>query len=259
MNILILEDEYAARKNLVAILQEISPENNIIATIESVKEAKKWFTSNPPPHLGFFDIQLSDDNVFKLFSKVKINFPIVFTTAYDHYALRAFSVNSIDYLLKPVSSASVSKALSKYDEMLSISNDIRNDRIINVLSEIKYAQSKGYRKTFLFQFKDKLIPVSIEDIMYFYIENGIVYAIKEDRKDYIINQNLDDIKEQLDPEQYFRANRQYIISRQSVKEISSHFNERLSLKLYPPAKEAVIVSKAKAGEFKSWLTNKKPG
>jgi two-component system LytT family response regulator len=258
MNILVLEDEYAARKNLVAILKEISPENNIIATLESVSEAKKWIAKNPPPHLGFFDIQLSDDNVFKLFSKVKLNFPIIFTTAYDQYALRAFSVNSIDYLLKPVSTSAVKKALHKYDEMLNIGQDIRNYRILNMLSELKHAQTREYRKTFLVQFKDKLIPLSADEIMYFYIENGIVYAMKTDKKNYSINQNLDDIKEQLDPDQYFRANRQYIISRHSVKEISPYFNERLSLRLQPPAKETVIVSKSKVGEFKSWLTNKNP-
>jgi two-component system LytT family response regulator len=256
MNILILEDEYAARKNLVAILKEISPENNIMAALESVGEAKKWIASNPQPHLGFFDIQLSDDNVFKLFSKVNISFPIVFTTAYDQYALRAFSVNSIDYLLKPVSTKSVKKALMKYEEMLNLGHDIRNDRILNMLSELKHTQKKEYRKTFLVQFKDKLIPVNVEEIMYFYIENGIVYAMNEDRKNYIINQNLDDIKDQLDPDQFYRANRQYIVSRHSVKEISPYFNERLSLKLQPAMKEAVIVSKAKVSEFKSWLTYK---
>ncbi|MDT8394306.1 MAG: LytTR family DNA-binding domain-containing protein [Bacteroidales bacterium] len=253
MNILILEDEYAARKNLVAILREVAPECTIAGALESVKDALQWIRNNPAPDLAFFDIQLSDTIVFELFRQVKINFPVVFTTAYDRYAIQAFKVNSIDYILKPVSNKSVKQAFKQYRTLLNINQDIRSENMMRTLAEIRAAQPASYRKTFLVQSKDKLIPVGIAELAYFFIENGIVFGMSKAGKKFTLSHKLEDIYEQVDPAGFFRANRQYIISMDSVKEISPYFNERLLVKVVPPPPSPVIISKARAAKFKAWM------
>ena len=253
MNILIAEDEAAARKNLVAILNEVEPGCTILATLESVEETMMWLLENPPPDIAFFDIQLSDDNIFERFKKMVIRFPVVFVTAYNQYAIRAFKVNSIDYILKPVGSRAVSFALNKYRE-LHPQSIVQEEGVLRKLWEhIHQNRKKEYRTSILLQFKDKLIPIPIDDISYFFIENGLVFCMTFDGKKYYTNKKLETIESQLDPEHFYRANRQYIISRKSIKEISPYFNERLSVKVFPQPKDAVIISKAKASDFKAWV------
>ena len=253
MNILIAEDEIGASRNLIAILEELEPQCNILAVLESVQETTKWIKNNPPPDIAFFDIQLSDDIVFKVFKKTEVNFPVVFATAYNKYAIRAFKVNSIDYILKPVNRKSVKHALRQFKQLMEFNLGIREERILNMLEDIKSGQNKQYKKSFLVQFKDRLIPIGVSDLAYFFIEHDVIYGITTNNQKYAIDQNLEDIANQLDPEIYFRANRQFIISRQAVKEINPYFNERLSIKLSPQAADHVIISKARATSFKAWI------
>lgn len=254
MNILILEDEFAAQQNLEAIIHEVAPGARILAILESVKDAQKWFQKNQPPDLAFFDIQLSDGIVFSLFRKISVNFPVIFTTAYDQYALKAFKVNSIDYILKPVSNKSVKFAIRQYHEMLKSSRTSMEDKLMAMLSELKQSENREYRKTFLVQHKDKLIPIDTESFHYFTIQNGIVYAYTRSNDSFVINQTLDEIIKQLNPATFYRANRQFIVSRSAIAEISPYFNERLSVKLTIGHNNSVIISKSRATSFKSWLS-----
>jgi two-component system LytT family response regulator len=253
MNVLIAEDEIGASRNLTAILQEVEPSCNILAVLESVEETHEWIMENPPPDLAFFDIQLSDENIFKLFIKVTVDFPVVFVTAYNQYAIRAFKVNSIDYILKPVNTKSVKYALGQFRK-LKASNAFSNEKkILELLEELRGEKKKQYRKSFLIQVKDKLIPLAVAEIAYFFIENGMVYAVTSSNGKFIVNHKLDDIGKQLNPDYYFRANRQFIVSRESVAEINPYFNERLSIKVMPKPSIPIIISKAKATHFKAWM------
>lgn len=253
MNILIAEDEIGASRNLIAILEELEPQCTILAVLESVQETTKWIKNNPPPDIAFFDIQLSDDNIFKVFKKTEVNFPVVFVTAYNKYAIRAFKVNSIDYILKPVNIKSVKHALRQFKQLMEFNLSAREEKILHMLEDIKSEQNRQYKKSFLVQFKDRLIPIGVSDLAYFFIEHDVVYGITTNNQKYTIDQNLEDIANQLDPEIYFRANRQFIISRQAVKEINPHFNEKLSIKLSPQAADHIIISKARATNFKAWI------
>jgi len=253
MNILIAEDEIGASRNLIAILEKLEPQCKILAILGSVQETTKWIKNNPPPDIAFFDIQLSDDNIFKVFKKTRVNFPVIFATAYNEYAIRAFKVNSIDYLLKPVNVKSVKYALQQFKQLMEFNLGAREEKILNMLEDIKSEQNRHYKKSFLVQFKNRLIPIGVSELAYFFIEHGVVYGLTTNNQKYTIDLNLEDIANQLDPEMFFRANRQFIISRQAVKEINPHFNERLSIKVIPQATAHIIISKGRATSFKAWI------
>lgn len=252
MNIVIIEDEYAAAKNLVAILQEINPDIRIMSVIESVSDAVKWFGDGNNPDLAFFDIQLADDNAFQIFKKAKVNCPVVFTTAYNQYAIKAFKVNSIDYILKPVNRDAVRFALNKFLNLRDTVSSMNERKILSMLSDMITERTKRYKKTFLVHYKDRMIPVDVSEFAYFFIENGIVYGMTGDKR-YVIDQKLELLEEQLDPGKFFRANRQFIVSRKSIKDVGKYFSGKFSLNVKPEAPEKIVVSKARAPEIRKWL------
>ncbi len=253
MKVIIVEDEHGAGKNLTAVLQEVIPNVEILALLESVSETVEWIKSNPQPDLGFFDIHLSDNNAFEIFNQCTVNFPVIFTTAYDEYAINAFKVNCIDYILKPVNVSAVKFAFEKFLNLETIKRNITEEKILSILKEIRKRNSKHYKKSFLVTYKDRLLPVRVNKFAYFFIENTIVYGVTRDKKKYIIDQNLDTIESQLDPDLFFRANRQFIVAKSSIKELSLYFNGKLSVKVIPPPPEKIIVSKAKSTSLKKWL------
>ncbi len=253
MKVIIVEDEHAAAKNLISILQEIDINIEVLAVIESVKDLFKWLSKNNSPDLGFFDIQLSDNNVFDIFQKIKIEFPIIFTTAYSEYAINAFKVNSIDYILKPLNVDSVKFGINKYKELDNYSGSLSEEKLRKILVEFNKLNEKSYKKSFLVHYKDRLIPVETSTFAYFIIENGIVYGITSSNKKYIINHTLEEIEKLLDPYFFKRVNRQFIINRKSIVEIALFFNERYSLKILPSSSTKIIMSKAKSSEVRVWL------
>ncbi len=253
MNILIAEDEVAARRNLLAILQEVEPDCHILASCSSVAETREWIEKNPAPDIAFFDIQLSDTSIFKLFQTTRIDFPVVFVTAYSQYAIDAFKVNSIDYILKPVSAEQISFAINKFKNTRPFNFERQLSFIEEMLRESRQRKPAAYLRSLLVHKKDKLIPLLIKNVAYFYIDSGMIYAVSDEGNRHTINKKLDELENQLDPEHFYRANRQFIIARSAVREINQYFNERLSVKLSPDPGQRVIISKSKSSHFKNWL------
>lgn len=253
MKTIIVEDEYAAAKNLAAILQEIQPDIEILAVLESVSEATEWICSNPAPDLGFFDVQLSDKSVFHVFENCEVKFPVIFTTAYSQYAIKAFKVNSLDYILKPVNKEDVEFALEKYTNLKLQSQEQNEDKIFSMLRDMQKHFPGNYKRSLLVHYKDRLIPIDTQSIAFFSIEEGTVYVYTKDNKKFPISQNLESLEKQLDPALFFRANRQYIVSRNAIKEVNQYFNNKLSLHTQPASKEKIIISKARVPELKTWL------
>jgi DNA-binding LytR/AlgR family response regulator len=250
MRAIIVEDETLAAQNLKGILNEIGT-LDIIATLESVNETIAWFALNKSPDILFLDIHLADGSAFEIFDRVAINCPVVFTTAYDEYALKAFKVNSIDYLLKPIDINSVRKALEKYRKLTEGGGNKDSD-LQNLITYFK--KNIVYKNSFLVPVKgDKLIPLNTDDIAYLFIDYGTVKSISFDNKTYKMDNTLDELGDMLNPDIFFRANRQFIISRKAIKDIDLWFNSRLSVNLKVSVPEKILISKARVPEFKRWF------
>jgi two-component system LytT family response regulator len=253
MKAIIIEDEIIAAQALQALITETNPSIETVAILSSIDESVEWFTLNPSPDLVFMDIHLADGSSFKIFDEVEINCPIIYTTAYDEYALKAFEVNSIAYLLKPICKKDLERALDKYKLMKGAIID--NSEIINkILVNLKQNEHQ-YKSYFLIPEKDKLIPLSVNDIAYIFIDTKVVKAITLNQKTYFLDKTLDEISEQLNPNLFFRANRQYIIARKAVKDLSIWFEKKKEVNLIITVSERIIVSKVRAKELKSWMAN----
>lgn len=260
MKALLIEDEYAAAQNLAALLREVEPEIEILEILESIEEAVEWIGANPAPDLGFFDIQLADGPSFNIFEQTRVDFPVIFATAYDQYAIKAFQVNSVDYLLKPVSADAVRKALIKFKKHYSHPEPDRapptkNDRetILKVIAELGLLPGKQYKSTFLVHHRNKLLPIEIDSFSYFYISDGNVMGMTRNSQSYLMDQKLESLEADLDPKVFFRANRQYLVARQAITEAEFYFNGRLALHLHPKTPDLVLISKARVPAFKNWM------
>lgn len=248
MNVVIIEDEPAATNQLKFLLQALEVEHHITAIIETVQEGIKWFTSNETPDLIFSDIQLADGISFEIYEQIQLQSPIIFTTAFDEYAIRAFKLNSVDYLLKPIDEDSLRFAIEKFQ-----SQQLVKQETLNKLIEQQAFVSKAYRKSFLVRYRDKLLPIKTNEFAYFFIDNGLVFGQLHDGKKHIMDFKLEDLESQLDPVEFIRANRQFILSRESIVEIESHFNSRVNVKVQPAASLLIIISKEKVTLFKRWF------
>lgn len=253
MNVIIVEDEYSATQNMLALLKEIDGNINVLACLESVDDTVLWIENNPSPELAFFDIQLTDGTSFEIFEKTEVKFPVVFTTAFNEYALKAFKVNSIDYILKPIKKNDVEFAINKYRNLAANYNKPDNTEFLSALQAINNKLVQSYKKTLLIKKLDGFVPIPVDDLAFFFIENGVVHGTTLRREKYVLDENLDLLERQLSPDDFFRASRQYIISRQSIVEVCNYFNGRLLVKTSPTSPDKIIVSKARAGIFKKWL------
>lgn len=248
MKFLIIEDETAAAQNLCSILKSIAPEAQILDVIDTVVDSVEWFESNPAPDLVFMDIHLSDGESFKIFEKVKVNSPVIFTTAYDQYALKAFQTSGIDYLLKPIQEDTVRRAVDKWRLLTGVDKRNYSQKVDKMVS-----QQSDERQSFLVRFRDKLIPLSQAEIAYCYTSEEKVYAYGYGGERYPMDYTLEALQGILSSRKFYRANRQFIISRDAVVDISVWFGSRLSVNLKVEIPEKIIVSKARVSEFKQWL------
>lgn len=251
MRALIIEDETAAARNLEAILRQVAPEVEIIGTLESVTESVDWLRENPQPDLLFMDIHLADGDSFAIFNEVEVTAPVIFTTAYDQYALEAFKVNSIDYLLKPINEADMRRALEKLQRLTQTERHDYRTRVQTMVSERK-------EQAFLVHVRDRIIPLRHEEIAYCYTADEKVTACTYDGVVYPLDKTLENLQTVLPDADFFRANRQFIVSRRAVKEIVIWFGSRLALNLTVATPERIVISKARVPEFKAWLTSVQP-
>lgn len=253
MKAVIIEDEKIAAQSLKSVINQLDASIEVLAILQTVEDSVEWLTNNPQPDLLFVDIHLADGSSFSIFDKVKVKCPIIFTTAYDEYALKAFEVNSIDYLLKPINKDDLQRALNKYKNLKGQSDVIDYMSVVNQL--LAHANAvNNYKEYFLVPERDKLIPLATKDIAFIYIDLKLIKAVTYSGKIYYMNQNLDELMSQLNPKKFFRANRQYIIAHEAVKDISIWFGNKISINLTVPTEEKIIVSKARVSEFKNWYS-----
>ncbi|ANI88068.1 DNA-binding response regulator [Arachidicoccus ginsenosidimutans] len=250
IRIVIVEDEPAIARNLHFMLNEIE-KVQLLETIANTEFGAKWFEENTGNYdLVFMDIRLSDGLSFDIFNKTKITAPVIFVTAYDEYALAAFKSNGIDYILKPFDKKDLQVALNKFKTLTKFDASQGNENISHLLKELKQTQ---YKQSFLVHYREKLIPVATNDIAYFYTTNEVTHAVLHDKRKLIVDFTLEELQQQLNPQNFFRANRQYIVQRSAIKEVEFYFNGRLLLVINPSPEEKVLVSKARASEFKEWM------
>ncbi len=247
MRVVIIEDETAAAQNLTAILRKVCPDVEIVEALDTVVDSVEFFRSKPELDLVFMDIHLADGSSFRIFDSVEISVPIIFTTAYDQYAIEAFKVNSIDYLLKPINEEGVKRAINKWQRLTSVERNEYSERVNEV------AQNRPAEQTFLVHFRDKIIPLKSEDVAFFHTFEERVTAYCHNGDKYQIDLTLEALQSKLPSEDFFRANRQFIISRKSVKDISVWFGSRLSANLTLETPERIVVPKARVHDFKEWL------
>ncbi|MDR2948007.1 MAG: LytR/AlgR family response regulator transcription factor [Dysgonomonas sp.] len=248
MKVLIVEDETAAYESLVDILKDIDPAIQVVGNTESVSQTIHWLHNNPEPDIIFMDIHLSDGSSFLIFESIEVETPIIFTTAYDEYAIDAFKLNSVDYLLKPIKSEELERALHKFSRWT------RKD-ILEYLSRLpQLAPQPRYNNKLLLPVKDKLLPIDLRDVSYFYTTDKSTQVYLRDGKSYPYSKTLEQIFSSLDPANFYRANKQYIIARDSVKNITIWFDNRLLITLDIDVPERIYISKNKAADFKAWVS-----
>lgn len=251
MRVLIIEDETAASENLIAMLQEADSSIEVVKVLESVQQTIRWLTSNSAPDLIFMDIHLSDGSAFTLFQEIEVTVPIVFTTAYDQYALDAFAVNSVDYLLKPIKASELNRALDKFRRWTQ--SDVM-DYLQRMMKMRPAATPTVYTTTLLLPVKDRLVPVNMDDVAFIYSTDRKTQIHLKTGETMAYNRSLDSISEDLDPSRFFRANKQYLVARDCVKDIVVWFDSRLLVRMSIDLPEPLFVSKNKAADFKNWMT-----
>ncbi|HAK76658.1 MAG TPA: DNA-binding response regulator [Runella sp.] len=253
MKVLIVEDEILIAEQLQRMLKDIAPQTEVLDVLHSVKTARRWFMQNPEPDLLFMDIQLSDGISFDLFNYFDIKCPIIFATAYDEYAIKAFKVKSIDYLLKPIKPQELEAAITKFKE--SQRGFSPNDYTLKIQSLLDSMPAVGrkHKTRFLVPYNDQLLPISQEEIAYFYTTNEMVCLVRSDNRQFLVDYTLEELEKLLNPTLFFRLNRQYIASLAAVQKIHTYFNGKLKLELQPEPSHDILVSREKAPHFKAWM------
>lgn len=252
MHLLIVEDEPLAAKRLVTLLTEQKLITTKISFCDSIESTVKFLHGPEIPDLIFMDIELADGRSFNIFNTVNVKCPVIFTTAYDEHALEAFKVNSIDYLLKPIDPLELSRALNKWRNLSTSKNtSAEMEKLNQMISGLKISQE--FRTRILVNKSDSLIPLDIDDVAWFYAEDKLNYLGTFHKESYIVNQTLDELSNELNPNAFHRANRSFIVNRKSIVKASFHFNGKLKLHLIPDPDMDVFVSRDRATAFKNWL------
>jgi DNA-binding LytR/AlgR family response regulator len=253
MKAIIIEDEELAARRLKTLIAECDPDIEVVAMLESISDSIDWFSQNTQPDLIFLDIHLEDGLSFAIFDEVKINVPIIFTTAFDEYAIKAFKLKSVDYLLKPIMKDDLCRAIAKYKEW---QGDKRQLVDLSDLMQIIAPKKQSYRERFSVAVADKLKTIDVKDIAYIFSASSITFAATFDKHQYTIDQSIDKTSDELNPSDFFRINRQYLISHKSIVNVHVYPKSRLKVELNPPVKEMIFVSIDKVTEFKKWLDGK---
>ena len=250
MKVLIIEDEIMAAERLEEMVRKTIPGVELLSTLDSISSAVKWFCMNEHPDLAFFDIQLAHGLSFEIFKQATVHCPVIFTTAYDEYAIRAFEVNSIDYLLKPISKEKLKASLEKITDL---SPRKKEDIDFNKLAELLQQTNRTYKSRFLVKIGQKIKAIPTSKISYFFTQDKLSFIVSHQANKFPVDHTLEEIDAMLDPKYFFRINRKYIVHIDAVKEIHPYFKGRLKLELNPDVKEDIVISSEKTPAFKAWL------
>lgn len=253
MNILIIEDEPHAQRELIRLIKNSGIDYNILECIDSVEEAVKWLLANPEPDLIFLDIQLSDGLSFDIFNQVKISCPVIFTTAYDEYAIQAFKLNSIDYLLKPIRQEGLNEALKKLNRIKERYADKNLLPDLQKIEQLFKSKLRDYKSRIIARVGDQIKHLSIDEIAYFYAEDNVVFLAGHFDQRMIIEYSLEQLERSLNPREFFRINRSYLVSIKAIGKINKYFNSRLKLELIPKTENDVLISRVKVSGFLEWM------
>ena len=257
MNVLIIEDEELAVKKLRKTLESVDSSAKVVGITDSIRSSVSWLQANPAPDLILMDIELCDGQSFEIFDKVEVKSTVIFTTSYDEYALKAFKVNSVDYLLKPVQKEDLQAAMNKLKNIQAMYGNSGSSDPLNVDNLVKELQQKlqpkEFRKRFLVKHAQKLISIEVQDVAYFYSDGRLNFFKTNDNKKYVVDYTMDELEEMLDPDRYFRISRSFYVSIASIDQIHDYFGNRLLLHLKPVVDKESIVSREKVADFKKWM------
>lgn len=253
LRVLIFEDESLSAEHLVKLICRYDPTIELLDIIESVKQGVEWFSSHPHPDLLLMDIQLSDGPCFDLFKQVRLEIPVIFTTAYNEYAIQAFKVNSVDYLLKPIDFQDLQMAFEKFRKQHN--NVIQNKEQLYEQLYSRLIQASQYKKRLLIKVGEQLKQVNVEDIAYFLFNEGMCWAVTFAKNKLPIDYSLDELEQMLDPKLFFRINRKFLVKPEAIEKIHTYFNNRLKIQLRPDPEVEVLVSRERVPDFKYWLDN----
>jgi DNA-binding LytR/AlgR family response regulator len=251
MNVLIIEDEPHAARRMESLIGELEPAAIVVAKIDSVKKSVEWIASNPSPDLILMDIQLADGISFSIFEQCEVKSPVIFTTAYDAYALKAFKVNSIDYILKPVDKEELFQALAKFKKL---SGDATHARVLlNNIGQAVQMLTKRYKSRFMIKVGEHLRTVETTSILFFFSQEKTTFCYTTDNRTLILDYTLEQLEEMVDPGLFFRINRKYLVSSSAIGDIISYTNSRLKLKITGTDDDDIIVARERVQDFKEWL------
>lgn len=253
MKIVIIEDEYPAAERLEKLIKKLDPKIEIIAVLESVASARKWFEHPEPADLILSDIQLSDGLSFQIFEEYPTHSPVIFVTSYDEYAIKAFRVKSIDYLLKPIKLPELAEAIRKYERLRDEFSPQSYARKIEILLDSLDIAKRPFKTRFLVKNAGQLIPLGQEKVAYFYSANEISCLTDTEGQQYLVDYKLEELESLVDPLLFFRLNRQFIVKISAVQKVHAYFNGKLKVDLNPPTTQEAVVSREKASAFKAWL------
>ncbi|GAA0890983.1 LytTR family DNA-binding domain-containing protein [Fulvivirga kasyanovii] len=249
MTVLIFEDETLAADKLHSLLEDVDNSLKVVGVLKSVEDAVLWLRENEHPDLIVSDIRLLDGLSFEIFRQVQVDRPVIFTTAYDQYAIKAFETNSIDYLLKPIQKEKLAASIDKFRRVAGKEQTLHYDQVLKMIE----SRDKEYKMRFMIRNGNKILAVPVEKIAYFYSQNKLTYIVTHDDKKYPYDQPLEAIDQQLDPKVFFRANRKYVVKFDAICEIHPYFKGRIKINLNPEAEDEVVISSEKTPEFKLWL------
>lgn len=252
MKVLIVEDEELAVKKLQKTLAAVDDTIEVAGVTDSIEETVNWLQSNPAPDLVLMDIELADGQSFEIFKLTEVRSPVIFTTSYDEFALKAFKVNSVDYLLKPVQQDELQAALEKYHKLRGNSKaELSLDSLVKELQQ--KLQPREYRKRFLVKHAQKLVSIEVEDIAYFYSDGRLNFFKTNDNRKFVVDYTMDELEDMLNPDDYFRISRSFYVSVNSIDKIEDYFGNRLILQLKPAVDKEALVSREKVSDFKKWM------
>ena len=256
IKVLIVEDEIPAQVNLKKLIEKCCDNSQIVTTLTSVRSTIKWLEENPHgADVIFLDVELSDGISFDIFDKVEINAQVIITTAYDNYAVNAFRVKTLDYLLKPITESDIRRAWERCKERIEQQSTPNLEALLDIVSKANATKDKEYKKRFIVKMGEKIIIIPVEDIAYCYSEDKSTYAVNRNGTRRLLDYSLDTVQEMLDPKIFFRISRSYIVSINSIENISKHLGTRLKLQLNPHTEDEVVVSRSRTSDFLEWLDN----